>query len=560
MILQPVNDIARICYLKGIRNIILSPGSRCAPITLAFSRHKGFELYSIPDERSAGFIALGMAEQSKTPSVLVCTSGTAVLNYGPAIAEAFYRNIPLLVLTADRPAEWIGQWDGQTIWQPEIYQPHVLKSYAFPENFEHPDSIWHAHRVVNEAINICTGEIKGPVHINVPLREPFYPESNEVVGFTKEIKTVEEVKYESLPAAAEIEKLKREFNGYANVLVVAGQQQMDENLLSALSVFSLKLNVPVAGDIISNTHAFAGTIRHSDSFLAEKNKELQPDLLLTIGQSVISKNLKLYLRKFPAAAHWHISSSFPEADPMQSLTKVIRGNATELLNTLADQNLPRDPTYLNAWVAREEKVTRNFKRVFDGQYFNEFEAVYRLMKSLGGQCHLHLANSMPVRYANLVGLFPEQNQVTVHANRGTSGIDGSTSTAVGISLKSAIPNMLITGDIAFFYDINALWHNYLPPNLKIFLLNNHGGGIFRLLPGSSQQPELEEFFETRQPRTAGRMAEEFGFRYFHAAERNGFNNQLLQFMKEEKPAIFEVETRKEYNQAFYSHFKSHINT
>ncbi len=562
MILQSVNDIARICFLKGIRNVVLSPGSRCAPITLAFSRHKGFKLVVVPDERSAAFIALGMAEQSKTPTVLVCTSGTAVLNYSPAVAEAFYRNIPLVILTADRPAEWIGQWDGQTISQPGVYHHHVLKSYNFPENSNHPDIGWHAHRVVNEAINLSKSG-KGPVHINVPLREPFYPDQNEVFGFTKDIRITEELSLNRLPGAAEIAQLSEEFASFSRVLVVIGQLEPDTELMAALSVFSLKLNIPLVGDIISNSHGFAGTLRHADSFLASRGNEFQPDLLITIGQSVISKNVKLYLRKFPAGAHWHIAEPGlgPVPDPMQSLSKVIRGGTKEIFNNLSGRNLPpKDPAFLSKWVAAEEKVSGNFRHVFEGQSFNEFEAVFSVLKSVHGPCHLHLANSMAVRYANFVGLSSDQSQVTVHANRGTSGIDGSTSTAVGIAMQSDIPNMLITGDVAFFYDINAFWNSYLPANLKVLLLNNHGGGIFRLIPGPSQLPELEELFETKQPRTAARMAEEFGLSYFHASERNGFNNQLLQFIAETKPAIFEVETQKESNQSFFNHFKSFINT
>lgn len=562
MILQTVNDIARICFLKGIKNVVLSPGSRCAPITLAFSRHKGFKLYVVPDERSAGFMALGMAEQSKEPTILVCTSGTAVLNYSPAIAEAFYRKIPLIILTADRPAEWIGQWDGQTISQPGIYRNHVLKSYNFPESAHDPDITWHAHRIVNEAINLSKSG-KGPVHINVPLREPFYPDKNEVFGFTKDIRITDEVSLNHLPSTADITLLSDEFASFKSVVLVVGQLAPDSDLMAALSVFSLKLNIPVIGDIISNSHGFAGTIRHADSFLPGSGDEFQPELLITIGQSVISKNLKLYLRKFPASAHWHItdSGSGPVPDPMQSLSRVVRGCATELLNSLLGRNLPpKDADFLNSWVAAEEKVSSNFRNVFEGHSFSEFEAVFRLLKGLHGPCHLHLANSMAVRYANFVGLSPDQNQVTVHANRGTSGIDGSTSTAVGIALQSDIPNVLITGDVAFFYDINAFWNNYLPSNLKVLLLNNHGGGIFRLIPGPSQLPELEELFETKQPRTAVRMAEEFGLSYFHASERNGFNNQLLKFIAETKPAILEVETQKESNQSFFNHFKSFINT
>ena len=561
MVIQAINDIASICYLKGLRNVVLSPGSRCAPLTLAFSRHGEFNIYTIPDERSAAFIALGMAERTGSPTVLICTSGTAVLNYVPGVTEAYYRNIPLLVLTADRPAEWLEQWDGQTIIQKDAFEPHAKKSFQFPDNLVHPDAEWFAHRLVNEAINACKTAPNGPVHINIPLREPFYPEKDEKLTFRKDIKLIEEPISEISTGEELLSSLVRELNQHERVVIVGGQHGHDQQLANTLSIVSLKLNIPVVGDVISNLHGFAGTIRHSDAFLSGASDHLKADLLITFGQSVISKNLKLHFRQHKPLAHWHIASSGAVADPMQSLTKIIRSNPSRFFSQLLEKNpSAKNPDFLESWVHADEKIKSVFSRIFSGQPFNEFEAVYRFLKSVSGEAKLHLANSMAVRYANFVGLSPQQSQVAVHANRGTSGIDGSSSTAVGITLTTAVPNYLITGDVSFFYDINAFWHNYLPSNIKILLLNNHGGGIFRLIPGPSQQPELEEFFETFQPRTAVRMAEEFGFRYFKCTRQEDFNGQLLAFMAEENRAIFEVETASENNQSFFNYFKSNINT
>lgn len=562
MIIQPVNDIARICFLKGIRNVVLSPGSRCAPLTLAFNRHEGFRLFSIPDERSAAFVGLGLAEESKTPTVLVCTSGTALLNYGPAIAEAFYRQIPLLVLTADRPPEWIDQWDGQTLRQQNLYAPHIVRSFSFPVSFDHSDAVWHAQRIINEAIDVCQGQTGGPVHVNIPLREPFYPEKDEAFRFSNDVLVTEETHVQPQLTQEELNRLMTDFGSFEKVLIVAGQHEHDPALQQSLSILSLKLNIPLVGDIISNLHGFAGTIRHADSFLmGGPATNLAPDLLITLGQSVISKNLKLHLRANPPASHWHIGGdklTDPIPDPFQSLKRVIRVCPSDLIQKLAE-TAPKPEAFFNAWIAAEERISKKLPEIFDGQEFNEFEAVYRLIKGLNGEWNLHLANSMPVRYANFTALTSGQNMVKVFANRGTSGIDGSSSTSVGISLAAPSRNLLISGDMAFFYDINAFWHNHLPDNLKIFLLNNHGGGIFRLLPGASSQPELEEYFETRQNRTAKRIAEEFGFGYFHASERNQFNHLLPDFLEQPGSAIFEVETKKELNQQFYSHYKSKIN-
>ena len=191
MVLQPIIDLASICVLKGAKNVILSPGSRCAPITLAFARHPDIHTRTIPDERSAPVIALRIAQELGQPVVLVCTSGSAAYNYAPAIAEAYFQQVPLIVITADRPPEWIDQWDGQTIRQTEIYGKHVKGFLQFPDEFGHPDKVWHANRIVNEAINIACQFPFGPVHINIPLREPFYPENTESFDYSNSPRIIE---------------------------------------------------------------------------------------------------------------------------------------------------------------------------------------------------------------------------------------------------------------------------------------------------------------------------------------------------------------------------------
>ena len=189
MIIQPINNIAEICTQLGIVQAVLCPGSRSAPLTLAFARHPKIETFVIPDERSAGYMAMGLAQSSLKPVVLICTSGTAVSNLYPAIIEAFYQQIPLLVLTADRPPEWIDQQDGQTIRQQNIYQNHVLASYQFPASFDHEEIIWHAERMISKAILKAKGSISGPVHVNIPIREPFYPAAEEDFHYSHELKS-----------------------------------------------------------------------------------------------------------------------------------------------------------------------------------------------------------------------------------------------------------------------------------------------------------------------------------------------------------------------------------
>ena len=188
--LQPIYDIAELCAQKGVTQAVICPGSRCAPLTLALVRHGDITVRTFSDERSAAFIATGIAHETQAPALLLCTSGSAAYNFAPAIAEAYFQQLPLIVFTADRPKEWIDQHDGQTIRQPGIFGSHVKKSFTLPEDYGHPDAVWYLHRTVNEAINLANEEPKGPVHINVPLREPLYPVGSEKIAYSNNLKVI----------------------------------------------------------------------------------------------------------------------------------------------------------------------------------------------------------------------------------------------------------------------------------------------------------------------------------------------------------------------------------
>ena len=567
MKLQAIADIAEICFQKGITTAILSPGSRCAPLTLAFSRHPGIKCYTISDERCAAFIGLGMADYQRRPAVLICTSGSAALNYAPGIAEAFYRQVPLLVLTADRPPEWVDQWDGQTIRQQGIFGTHVKKSYQAPVALEHADATWHVERLVSEAINLCEQESKGPVHVNIPLREPFYPTPGERYNYSSRLKTISVTQAPPDLDAAQWQEIAEAWQSYDKRLVVAGQHSLDSGIIAPLSNLLQNNKLVIAADVISNL-PIENKIAYHDIFLAkgdEKLKEsLRPELLITYGLSVISKNLKLFLRTFKPKEHWHISLSGEAGDPFQSLTRIIRTSPEvffariALLESRDAFQAQKEENFYKIWQIENGHASQFVKSFFPRQPFGEFEALSCILPGLPEGCHLHLANSMAVRYANLLGL--SQKEISVFANRGTSGIDGSNSTAVGTALASGIPTTLITGDMAFFYDRNAFWHNYDVSNLRIILLNNHGGGIFRLINGPSEQPELEEYFETRQPLKAVNTAADFGFEYLYAADNQSLAVALRSFFTDSKrPRLLEIETNGQKNQEIFQQYKTLIN-
>lgn len=564
MLLPALYNIVEICVQKGIRTVVISPGSRSAPLTLAFARHKKIETLVIPDERSAAFVALGIAQTRKETVALLCTSGSASLNYAPAIAEAFFQEVPLLVLTADRPPEWIDQQDGQTIRQRNIYQNHCKASFELPVDYSHPDAIWHINRIVNEAINLTQHGQTQPVHINVPIREPFYPTEGEEISFNENVRIIHQIRTIANPAQVDWQKLMQIEETCEKQLIVVGQTPMNSVLLNTLPQIERKgiFRIPIVADLIANAYPFGKTISHHDLILMKNDetlkKALQPDLLITIGKSVLSKALKQFLRKYPPRYHWHFQEHGQAPDTFRSLTHILPispEKGLEYYLSYTRKKVQKDD-YFKLWLSEELKAEKFLAQFFENQeVFSEFGAMQVVMKNLPENSFLHLANSMPVRYANYLSLSPEKN-IEVFANRGTSGIDGSNSTALGSALATDRLVTLITGDMAFLYDRNAFWHNHLPANLRVVVLNNFGGGIFRLLPESGKLPELDTFFETKQNSTTKQVAEEFGLEYLLAHNYEQLSDALKTFFEPSaKIKILETQTQKSDNQSFFDFFK-----
>lgn len=560
MIIQPIINIAEICAQHNIDQAVISPGSRSAPITLAFARHPKIKTFVIPDERSSGFIALGLAQSSKKPVVVVSTSGTAVVNLYPAIIEAFYQQVPLIILTADRPPEWIDQQDGQTIRQLNIFQNHVLGSFQFPVSFEHEEARWHGEKMISEAILKATDGTQGPVHINIPVREPFYPSPEEEYHYPSHIKVIISTKATHQLGdywhADFIDSLKN-FN---KIMVVAGQTRISAELTICLNNIQKKLKWVIIGDIIANIDRLDHSITTHDiilSGMAESNN-LVPDLLITFGQSILSKSLKNFLRNEDISAHWHIGCGADTIDAFKSLTRKITLEPDVFFHIIEKQfsnSSKSQLKYFNHWVERDLQSRSLIKEYFSIENFSEFHAVEKVITNLPAVCNLHLANSMSVRYANYIGLKKKQ-KITVWSNRGTSGIDGCLSSMVGHAMNTNKLNVLLIGDMAFFYDRNGLWHNHLPKNLRIIVLNNHGGGIFRLINGPKQLDELEEYFETRQRLNAANTARDFGIKYFIIKNIEALPAILNQFFdKNSGPSLLEIETDPKNNQQVYEDFK-----
>jgi 2-succinyl-5-enolpyruvyl-6-hydroxy-3-cyclohexene-1-carboxylate synthase len=564
-----VYDIAAICAGHGIKQAVICPGSRSAPLLLGFTRHPSITCYTFSDERSAAFVALGMAQSSGKPVALICTSGTSVYNFAPAITEAYYSQTPLLILTADRPAEWIDQLDGQTIRQSNVYVDHIKAKYLFPSEFTHNDNTWHAQRMVNEAIIQCVSYPKGPVHINVPLREPLYNKDQKDINYSDDIQIIHANELFSTLSIESLNSIKSEWHTYKKKLLVVGQTELNQDLSEAIQKFCKAHQIPVIADIISNQHRIPDLISFQDLFLGQINESrlasLQPDLLISLGQSVISKNLKVFLRKYKANAHWHIKPAGNTADTFQQLSRIIYANPVETLNQLSEIenedafNKQKQDNYYKLWHIEQRTSARTVASFFPQQELNELELVHIILNEIPDGSGLHLANSMSVRYANFLGLTDKKSTVSVWSNRGTSGIDGCTSTAVGHALNNGQLQILITGDLAFFYDRNAFWHNYPLNNLRIILLNNHGSLIFGLLDGPSALPEFKEFFETNQKLTAKALCAEFGMDYLKLDNKRKVKNLLKDFFDPEGPSkILEIESESALNKRIFESLKSKI--
>ena len=556
---QSVVNVAEICARHGVRHAVLSPGSRSAPLTLAFLRHPEIACRTVVDERAAGFVALGLAQQTSRPTALVCTSGTAALNYGPAAAEAYYQQIPLLLFTADRPPEWIDQDDGQTLRQPGLYANFVRASYVLPVDDAHPDARWHAERIVSDAVNASQWPVPGPVHVNVPLREPLYPDVE--LRYEPQVKTVRLSPADRVLPAETWEALLAEWEQAERRLVVAGLQTPGAELEQALSRLVRRQGAALLCDVTSNLGRVA-EVHAWDAILGTQDDAtlhaLAPDLVLSFGGPVVSKNLKLFLRQFKPKAHWRLQFSPQAVDTFQSLTRLLPVSPAPFFARLSAAPSPtaRSRAYSETWRELEARVRPGLQGFFENLPHCELAAMHRILNRLPEGSALQLGNSFIVRMANFLGL-PEGRRVQVNSNRGVCGIDGTVATAVGAALAGDRLTTLITGDLAFFYDRNAFWPEAVPPNLRIVIINNDGGGIFRLLDGPNRLPELAAHFEVQHGLTAENTARDHGLAYASCDSARELERQLGAFFEpKSKPAILEVHTDRTVNEQTFSQFKA----
>ena len=529
-------SIQLLAYLLkeyGIFNIVISPGSRNAPLSIHFSETDEFNCYSIVDERSAAFVGLGMAKSEKKPVAITCTSGSASANYYPAITEAFYQNVPLLILTADRPTDFVDIFDGQTIRQNAIFAQHSYGDFQLLEDGkENADE--ENFNLIKKAIELCF-EKQGPVHINIPLEEPLYQLVSELPTFPPVEKTIQKKQYE-LPS-----NLAAEWNLSKRILILVGTRDYSEELEMQLGQLVKNHSVVVLTEATSNIKHpkfFSHIDRYIFNFSEEDFKTYAPDLLVTIGQNVVSKKVKQFLRKAKPKNHWHIHEIW-QPDTFFSLTEKIETQPEIFFKKLLNFIKLEPQPYFNLWDVLRDKRDLKHKDYCLKTPFSDFKFFEILSEKLPENINLHFSNSSAIRYAQLFDFLKNK----IFCNRGTSGIDGSTSTAMGFAMKSAQQTVLVTGDLGFFYDINGLWNNYIPPYTRIIIFNNGGGDIFKIIPGPGSTNALEEFILTKHHKNAEYIAKHFGFSYTKVSDEDTLSRVLDNFFKQDvKAKILEVDT------------------
>lgn len=535
------------CIKAIIQNLpvdtaVISPGSRNAPVLFALN-HSKKNCYSIIDERSAGFIALGIAKHTRQPVILNCTSGTSSLNYYPAIAEAFYARVPLIVITADRPPEQIDAWDGQAIRQKNVYKNHIRGEFQTPENFD-DESAFSA--IAQQVVNCMSSEIPGPVHINIPIREPFYDMS------PSDISTPAQVDFPSLPKIelnlGSITKLTNVSFDHKKVLIFNG---MDDG--EGITITSDE--AVILSDITSSKHS---NVSYWDamlfSSLSKKGgmdilKVLSPDILITTGTTTLSKGLKHFLSIHKPEVHFHISNYNEVGNMFGTQPQILHPSDIQISHS---GDLQPEKGFLNAWINMTATFQLKFSQL-DWLGYHEFSVVNFILEKLNSNDILHLSNSMPIRYASFL-MNNKSIENKIYANRGTSGIDGCSSTALGNALVSDQNVKLITGDVAFFYDVNAFFNEHVPQNLKIIVLNNHGGGIFNLIKGPESLGESIKFQTTPHYLNASSLCDHFGIPYFVASDMSGLRSSYNQFNSYQGAAVLELITDEQENQNAFNNF------
>ena len=542
---ENVNILTSLLLEYGVSDAVVCPGSRNAPIVHNLSVCEAIRCRPVTDERSAAFYALGLAIATKRPTVVCVTSGSALLNVMPAVAEAAYQHVPLVVISADRPQQWIDQLDGQTIPQSDALGRFVRKAVQLPEP-HNDEERWLCRRLVNEAMHLATCRQGAPVHINVPISEPLF-----------------EFDTEQLPQLSRFNYIKRAvikdasmdmpdaFHDATRPMIVIGQ--LAHGTVSHETIRSLSEKYVVMSEPLSNpsymTIHFDEAIRYivSDNSSINDDEDdktaYYPDYVIYVGDTLVSKPARRFLRNAKAPSCLITPDAADIHDPLMTLTDIVEcdtDSINALLASLCDapdtdercRFHDRWQSFLDAYAAHADAYAPEYSQMATVKYFEE------QLADLDIDICVHYANSSAVRLACIYA------QHYVWCNRGVNGIEGSLSTAAGFSLATHDMTVCVIGDLSFFYDQNALWNSNLRGNLRIILLNNRGGGIFRQLPGLSDSPAADDLVMASHENTAQGICTQNDIGYMSAKNMDEMQIGVVTLLtrESERPMLLEVFT------------------
>ena len=526
-----------IALLKkyGISHCVLSAGSRNVPFVHSIEQDPYFHCYSVVDERSAGYFALGLAQQLKEPVVISCTSSTATCNYWPPVAEAFYQGVPIIVLTSDRDPQMLGQWEDQMIDQVGMFDRHVRKSVNLPIIHEKDDE-WYCQRLVNEALLELNHNGTGPIHINVPMKS--YNNSFNVKTLPNVVK-IDRIclSDEKELWASKISKLM----SAKRILVICGQSfYKDERLEEAINVFLKKYNSAVAIEYMSNLEIEEGlnfnVCMDARYTISSKVKELLPDIVISFGGNIFSGIKEQLKKQWGNFEHWLIQEDGSVIDLFKSLTTIFECKPSYFFEMCDELNVSgmNDKLYYN-----------QLKEYVDSVIYPEFEwshvyAIKEVVEKIPNDSVLHLSVNDAIRLTNY---FKLNDSIKTYANIGTHGIDGPLSSFLGQAIATENQAYLIIGDLAFFYDMNAMRIRHINKNVHVLLINNQGGSEFYF--NRMWKNEYSDLHTTARHQTqAEGWVKSNNFIYLSAHDKESFANNLEEFMRSDldKPVFFEVFT------------------
>lgn len=562
---ENVNILTALLVKHGIRHAVVCPGSRNAPIVHNLNECPDIQCHPVTDERSAGFYALGMTLALAEPVVVCVTSGTALLNLQPAVAEAWYQHQPLVVVSADRPGQWIDQLDGQTLPQPDALGRFVRKAVSLPEvsrleeskgNEKPNEERWYCNRLINEALLEATAEDARPVHINVPITEPLFTfDVSDLPDERHIIRTRPFADYDGL-----CPELVEGLSAAKRPMIVFGQTNPHD--FEGGGVGFLFSHVIVLHESLSTfpsiSHFDEVLYRHALSS-SDDDDQLLPDFILYVGGTIVSKRLRHFLRQASHAVTWRISKGGELEDAFMNLRGIVEGDPEYMLQSL-DQKMSyrkmNGTAYRRRWLNELTQASRHASA--HEPTFSQMATVKCFESQLaqsGIECQVHYANSTAIRLANIYASHH------VWCNRGVNGIEGSLSTAAGFSVMSSCRVFCVIGDLSFFYDGNALWNKHLHGNLRILLLNNGRGGIFGMLRGLKQSPACDELVAASHHTTAEGICQQNDIHYKSVFRREELPTNMAWLITTEdtRPFLLEVFTdANEDEQAFKKYYQQFL--